>query len=87
VAEVRSHRRTPAAGQRERAEDGERARAARAAREMVINAAADLPSGPGGFSAASPQAVGPLPSQPRRLNSMSSKMIATSSEPRPRNRK
>jgi uncharacterized protein len=33
------------------------------------------------------QAVGPLPSQPRRLNSMSSSAIATSSEPIPRNRK
>jgi hypothetical protein len=33
------------------------------------------------------QAVGPLPSQPRRLNIISSKMIAASSEPMPRNRK
>jgi hypothetical protein len=33
------------------------------------------------------QAVGPLPSQPRRLNIITSKVIATSSVPRPRNRK
>ena len=33
------------------------------------------------------QAVGPLPSQPRRLNIITSKVIATSSEPMPRNRK
>jgi hypothetical protein len=40
-----------AAGERERAEDGRRARAARAARQMVIKAAADLLSGPGGLAA------------------------------------
>ncbi len=33
------------------------------------------------------QAVGPLPSQPRRLNIVSNKTIATSSVPMPRNRK
>ncbi len=33
------------------------------------------------------QAVGPLPSQPRRLNIITSTVIAISSEPMPRNRK
>jgi len=42
--------REPAASKRERAEDDRRVRAARAARQLVIKAAADLLSGPGGMA-------------------------------------
>jgi len=41
---------SPAAGRRDRAEGDRRARTARAARQMVIKAAADLLSGPGGMA-------------------------------------